>query len=113
MLLKQFSVVSTPEGAFLTIDHKHIGIFDTTEEAWAAFRGIKEFVRMFSLDMNSVIERDRLGKIRLWKLGSLEHNIIPSKEAFEKFMEALSNVPDDGTPADIVWNPAVSCEIIN
>jgi hypothetical protein len=112
-MINQYSVVSTSDGTTLEVNEKYIGTFDTSEEAWAALRGIKEFVRMFGININNIIERDAIGKVRLWKLGSLEHNIIPKQEAFDRFVEELQKVPNDGTPTDIVWNPAISCEIIN
>ncbi len=51
-------------------------------------------------------------KIRLWKLGNLEHKITPSKESIEKFQELLKDITEDGVK-DIVWGPDIQCEIIS
>lgn len=50
-------------------------------------------------------------QIRVWKLGSLEHMIIPTKESIEKFKETLSEVIKNGG-GDIVWGPELSVEIV-
>lgn len=42
-------------------------------------------------------------KIRLWKLGSLEHKLYPSSEAISKLAKILSK-PTDGD-LDIIWGP--------
>lgn len=51
-------------------------------------------------------------KIRLWKLGSLEHKIIPTKESINEFRKLLKdNLTDE--VVDIVWGPEVECEVID
>jgi hypothetical protein len=51
-----------------------------------------------------------MNKIRLWKLGSLEHNITPTREAVKRLEEALKknlSIDSDGV-VDIVWGPDIS-----
>lgn len=45
-------------------------------------------------------------KIRVWKLGSLEHGIYPSDVAFDKLTKLLQLVyeKEDGT-VDLIWGP--------
>lgn len=47
--------------------------------------------------------------IRLWKLGSLEHNISPKRDAFQKFASILMSATSGGV-ADILWGPAIALE---
>lgn len=48
--------------------------------------------------------------IRLWKLGSLEHNIYPSKKAVKKLREAIE--ADNEGVLDLIWGPDLTVEII-
>jgi hypothetical protein len=48
-----------------------------------------------------------MNKIRLWKLGSLEHKIAPSKKAAEQLRCVLDNIKKDET-TDIIWGPDIS-----
>ena len=43
----------------------------------------------------------------IYKLGSLEHNIIPTKEAFEKLKQAFLD-----NPRTLVWSPDLEVEVI-
>jgi len=47
-----------------------------------------------------------ISKVRVWKLGSLEHKIVPGPDAINKFSEFLLNNVGGGT-IDIVWGPAI------
>lgn len=42
-------------------------------------------------------------KLRIWKLGSLEYNIVPSKESVELFRSFIEN----NEVTDIIWSPDV------
>jgi hypothetical protein len=45
-------------------------------------------------------------KIRVWRLGSLEHGVIPNKRAIERLKEILAeNCKDD--VFDLVWGPEI------
>lgn len=47
--------------------------------------------------------------IRIWKLGSLEHRILPGDAAFERLRnQLLSNV--HGGEIDLIWGPDIVCE---
>jgi len=50
-------------------------------------------------------------KIRLWKLGSLEHKIIPTQSAIQKLEAMLEDIEGENE-ADIIWGPDVSVELI-
>lgn len=51
-------------------------------------------------------------KIRLWKLGSLDPLIVPSRENIERFKEVLKDAKEEGV-VDLVWGPDVDCQIID
>ena len=46
-------------------------------------------------------------KIRIWKLGSLEHQLIPTTKTFEKFTQLLLAAYEHDGDSDIVWTPDV------
>lgn len=47
-----------------------------------------------------------ISKVRVWKLGSLEHKIVPGPDAISKFSEFMLNNVGGGA-MDIVWGPAI------
>lgn len=48
--------------------------------------------------------------IRLWKLGDLEHKILPNKAAIAQFSNMLMNVAANGSVFDLIWNPAIELQ---
>jgi hypothetical protein len=50
-------------------------------------------------------------KIRLWKLGSLEHKIFPTKEAIMVLENMLANI-DGEDESDIIWDSAINVELL-
>jgi hypothetical protein len=52
-------------------------------------------------------------KIRLWKLGSLEHKIVPTQEAIQTLREILQECEDSQKEVvDIIWGPAIEVQEI-
>lgn len=49
-------------------------------------------------------------KIRLWKLGSVEHKIFPTPQAIKKLREALTQ-NSDGV-IDIIWDDGLTVQEI-
>lgn len=49
-------------------------------------------------------------KIRVWKLGSIEHNILPNAAAIDKFKNTLQETINNGG-GDIIWGPDISVEM--
>lgn len=50
-----------------------------------------------------------ISNVRIWKIGSLEHKILPSPAAIAKLSEMLINV-GNGNTADLIWGPELSFE---
>lgn len=48
--------------------------------------------------------------IRLWKLGSMEHGIIPTQKEFEKLTNLLKDW-DGKSTVDIIWADTLSLEV--
>lgn len=46
--------------------------------------------------------------IRVWKLGSLEHRILPTKEGVDK----LAAILETKDLTDIIWGPDLEVEVI-
>lgn len=50
-----------------------------------------------------------ISHIRIWKLGSLEHKIMPTKAAFEKLNQVLVHA-GNGQSMDLIWGPDLTLE---
>ena len=51
-------------------------------------------------------------KIRLWKLGSLEHKVLPTQKAIQKFRDALKECTEKDGEYDLVWGSAITVELV-
>ncbi len=51
-----------------------------------------------------------MGKIRVWKLGSLEHNIMPTDKTIGKLAEILQK--NNGTLTDLIWGPEIDVQVV-
>ncbi len=51
-------------------------------------------------------------KIRLWKLGSLEHRIMPTQQGLNKLRNVLKESTAKSGEIDIVWGPELNVELI-
>lgn len=51
-------------------------------------------------------------KIRLWKLGSLEHRIMPTQQGLNKLRNILKESTAKSGEIDIVWGPELNVELI-
>ena len=50
--------------------------------------------------------------IRLWKVGSLEYNILPNKAMIEKVTKLVKNINESQNQVeDIVWGPDLSLSV--
>jgi len=50
-------------------------------------------------------------KIRLWKLGSLEHKVAPTVQAAERLADILRS--EDSGYLDIVWGPDIDVIVVD
>lgn len=47
-----------------------------------------------------------MSTLRVWRLGSAEHKVLPTQEAVDRLAEMLRNRPG-GEDLDIVWDPFI------
>lgn len=52
----------------------------------------------------------RRPKLRLWKLGSLDHRIYPTDEAVQKLADILRNHVSGDKDIDLIWGPDLTVE---
>ena len=53
-----------------------------------------------------------MAQIRVWKLGSFEHKMSPTKEAVDR-LRGLLDARKPGEDLDLIWGPGLECMIIN
>lgn len=51
--------------------------------------------------------------IRLWRLGSLQHKIVPTPRAQQKLADILNDGVTDDNVLDIIWGPDIDCQVIS
>lgn len=55
-----------------------------------------------------------MSKIRLWKLGSLEHKVYPTEKAVENLTAILEEAnKSEEDIYDIIWGPDIDCKVID
>lgn len=57
-----------------------------------------------------------MAKIVLWKLGSLEHRIMPSRQAIEKLADMLRSGLQQKEIEDtmhVIWGPDLTIEVVD
>lgn len=51
-------------------------------------------------------------KIRIWKLGSLKHRIVPTEEAVEKLKSILDSSKQNDDDLNIIWGPDIKVKVV-
>ncbi len=74
-----------------------------------AFFGIESHTTCPSPAYLQPVELKKLYRLRLWKLGSLEHRIYPTEKAVARLAELLKGW-DGKSDLDIIWGPDIECE---
>lgn len=54
----------------------------------------------------------KVKKLRIWKLGNLEHRILPTKEAIDRLADILMKW-DGKSDLDLIWSPDISMEQVD
>jgi hypothetical protein len=58
-------------------------------------------------------KKNKIKKIRIWRLGSLEHRIVPTPKAMNRLTKILQDkLPANPEVLDIVWGPELTIEEI-
>lgn len=100
-------------GQKLIIPHDKLAVLHYKKDEWSEWAHpmiypiLKDVIILEKLKLADQTALDGvISKVRVWKLGSLEHKIVPGPDAISKFSEFLLNNVGGGT-VDIVWGPAV------
>ena len=56
-----------------------------------------------------------MSKLFLWKIGSLEHKILPNKQALDSLKYHVNLLTEDLKTghAHLIWGPELSCEVFD
>ena len=116
------SFLPAPSGVgaeFLPLDSERVNVFHYKKDDWevwakpmihAVLDDIMMLEKMKLADMSAL--DGAISNIRLWKLGSLDHKIMPKREAVDKLRDILASNVGGGT-MDLVWGPEISFEESN
>lgn len=98
---------------FITLDKDAIEVFYYKKDDWelwanpmvnAIIDDIMMLEKMKLADMSAL--DGAISNIRLWRLGNLEHKILPNKGAIDKLRNILASNVGGGT-MDLVWGPEI------
>lgn len=98
---------------FITLDPEALEVFYYKKDDWelwanpmvnAIIDDIMMLEKMKLADMSAL--DGAISNIRLWRLGNLEHKILPNKGAIDKLRNILASNVGGGT-MDLVWGPEI------
>lgn len=98
---------------FITLDPESLEVFYYKKDDWelwanpmvnAIIDDIMMLEKMKLADMSAL--DGAISNIRLWRLGNLEHKILPNKGAIDKLRNILASNVGGGT-MDLVWGPEI------
>lgn len=98
---------------YITLDNKTLEVFYYKKDDWqlwanpmanAIIDDIMMLEKMKLADMSAL--DGAISNIRLWRLGNLEHKILPNKGAIDKLRNILASNVGGGT-MDLVWGPEI------
>jgi len=61
------------------------------------------------LEPRKIYKVEELHKLRVWKLGSLEHKIFPTEEVVQRLADILRKW-DGESDLDLIWGPDIQVE---
>lgn len=98
---------------YITLDQDALDVFYYKKDDWelwaypminAIIDDIMMLEKMKLADMSAL--DGAISNIRLWRLGNLEHKILPNKGAIDKLRNILASNVGGGT-MDLVWGPEI------
>lgn len=104
---------------YLSLDNDSIEVFFYKKDDWelwanpmvnAILDDIMMLEKMKLADMSAL--DGAISNIRLWRLGNLEHKILPNKGAIDKLRNILASNVGGGT-MDLVWGPEIEFQESN
>ena len=101
---------------FIMLDPTKIDMFFYKKDDWEAWAQpminsiIDDIVMLEKMKLADMSALDgAISNVRLWKLGSLDHKILPNKASIDKLRNILASNVGGGT-MDLVWGPELSFE---
>ena len=101
---------------FVTLDNDKLAVFHYMKDDWQqwatpiSYSVLADLILYEKMKLADMAALDgAISHIRIWKLGSLEHNIQPSPAMFDKFQNMLlGNV--GGGAMDLIWDAAIELQ---
>jgi len=97
----------------ITLDPKTIEVYHYKKDDWLLWASpminpiIDDIVMLEKMKLADMSALDgAISNIRLWRLGNLEHKILPNKGAIDKLRNILASNVGGGT-MDLVWGPEI------
>ena len=101
---------------FVYIDPDKLEMFFYKKDDWDAWASpmtnaiIDDIVMLEKMKLADMSALDgAISNVRLWKLGSLDHKVLPNKAAIDKLRNILASNVGGGT-MDLVWGPEITFE---
>lgn len=100
----------------LQLDPNKVSIFHYKKDDWEAWGDplvypvLDDLIQLEKTKLADITALDgAVSHIRLWKLGSLEHRILPTPEGAARLAEVLLNNVGGGS-MDLIWGPELTLE---
>lgn len=108
--LKKAVVDKSP---YIELDSKYLEIFHYKKDDWELWANpmvnpiIDDIMMLEKMKLADMSALDgAISNIRLWRLGNLEHKILPNRGAIDKLRNILASNVGGGT-MDLVWGPEI------
>ena len=99
---------------FVLLDPNKVATFFYKKDDWDAWANpminaiIDDVIMLEKMKLADMSALDgAISNVRLWKLGSLDHKVLPNKAAIDKLRNILASNVGGGT-MDLVWGPEIS-----
>lgn len=100
----------------IILDESRVAVFHYKKRDWQQWANpilysiMDDIVLLQKMKLTDLAALDgAISHIRIWKLGSLEHRIMPTQEAFQALNDALINA-GNGQSLDLLWGPDLTLE---
>lgn len=112
-LPKEIQEALSKESSFIPLNNENLEIYHYKKDDWCLWANpmvtaiIDDIVMLEKMKLADMSALDgAISNIRLWRLGNLEHKILPNKGAIDKLRNILASNVGGGT-MDLVWGPEI------
>lgn len=103
----------TSQSNFIPLDNEYLEIYHYKKDDWCLWANpminavVDDIVMLEKMKLADMSALDgAISNIRLWRLGNLEHKILPNRGAIDKLRNILASNVGGGT-MDLVWGPEI------